>query len=192
MSDIYSDVRRDPNPKDFRLKEADEWIAECQSLSPDLSLGIHAVGTGWDALCLIYLLSHISHLYWITDDITRKIAQKAYSSNYEGEWEIVQQMLELDPKTPRQFYEQFLQDRSPEEFFGNLKRRARRLIRIIKFKKRDPHGPVRVPQRKRGYNDKGTYVPPHRPRVEPPEKVTRVDRRKKVGHVLLFDPDEET
>lgn len=173
------------------LREAREWIAECQSLQPDLSLSILNIGTSWDSLCLIYLLSHIADLYWITDDITRKIAQKAYLHNYEGEWSTVQEALEQRIQTPREFYKWFLQRRSPEEFFGNLQKKARRLLRIIRIKKRDPHGPVHYPQRKRGYRDKGTYVPPHRPRVEPPEKSPRVDRRRMVRHPLLYDDPED-
>jgi hypothetical protein len=181
---------RDPNPRDIRL-EVEEWIAECLSLQPDRSLGISFIGSGWDALCLLYLLSHVENLYWITERIHRKIAQKAYASNYEGVWTTVQQMLELYPKTPEQFYEYFLRFYSPEDFFGNLKRGAKRLSRIVRSYKRDPHTTRKKTKRTRGYRDKGTYVPPHRPRVEPPEKDLLPDRRKKVGHPLIHEEDED-
>lgn len=181
-------LSNDPNPKDVRLEE-DDWIAECRSLQPDRSIQFSCIGSSWDALCLIYLLSHVADLPWFTDDITRRIAQKAYASNYEGGWETVQEVLELNPQTPEQFYEWFLLSRSPEEFFGNLRKRARRLLKLLRFKKRDPHGPVRKVNRPRGYRDKGTLRPPHRPPVVPPGEGPKSDRRHLVGHPLLYDKE---
>lgn len=170
------------------------WIAECQSLQPDRSLRFPRISTAWDAFAALYLLSHLEASYWITDDIHRTIAQQAYHSNYEGEWEAVQEILEQYPHTPKEFYDAFLKRHSSDEFFGNLVKRANRLSRGISFKRRDPHGPIRWPQRHRGYNDKGTLRPPHQT-VEPiPGEVDlqlmpeRIDRRKNVGHPLLYDP----
>lgn len=177
-------TQRVPKPEDIHL-EIDDWIAECQSLSPDRTLGIRDIGSSWDSLCLIYLISHIGNLPWITDEIYRRIGQKAYSANYEGEWETVQFLLEQYPQTPEKFYEYFLQFHSPEEFFGNLKKRTRRVMLLIKMKKRDPHGPVTYSQRARGYRDKGTYHPPHEFHGDPPEKEQKLDRRKFNGHPLL-------
>lgn len=184
-------LSRDPNPSDIRL-EVEDWIAECQSLQPDRSISFSRIGTSWDALCLIYLLSHVANLYWLTDEIHGRIAQKAYLSNYEGEWETVQDLLEQNPQTPEQFYEWFLLSHSPEDFFGNLKRRAKRLLHLVRFKKRDPHGPVRRSNRPRGYRDKGTLrpYPPLPAGVE--EDEPRKDRRKKIGHPLIYEPDEES
>lgn len=185
MSDIkFSSTERRPNPEDLQL-EITDWIAECLSLEPDRTLGIRNIGSSWDALCLIYILTHVSSQFWITDDITRRIGQKAYAANYQGEWETVQDLLERNPQTPEEFYNIFILTHSPEEFFGNLKRRARRVCLLIRFMKRDPHGPVSYSQRTRGYKDKGTYHPPHEFHGEPPEKVERLDRRKMIGHPLL-------
>jgi len=176
------------NQKEFSL-ENDAWIAECQSLSPDRAIKFPVIRTSWDALVILYILSHLETHFWITDEYHRKIAQKAYSSNYEGEWETVQEILEQYPKTPKEFYGLFLLRHSPEDFFGNLKRRARRVVKCIDFKKRDPHGPIKRTQRHRGYRDKGTLRPPHRPAVEPPEKADKVDRRSHIGHPLVRGPD---
>lgn len=184
----FSAEQRRPNPKDLSL-DLEDWIAECQSLQPDRTLGIRNIGTSWDSLCLIYILSHVGSLYWITDDILRRIAQKAYVANYEGEWKTVQDFLEQNPQTPEEFYNLFLKYRSPEEFFGNLKKRARRISLLIRFYKRDPHGPVSKSQRTRGYRDMGTYHPPHEYHGEPPEKDEKLDLRKRVGHPLLKDSD---
>lgn len=173
-----------PNGKQFALED-DDWTAELLSLQPERSLKIPRISTSWDALALLYLLSHLEASFWITDDAHRQIAQKAYLGNYEGEWETVQFILEQYPKTPKEFYQLFLMRHSPEEFFGNLQRKARRLRRGLGTKARDPHGLVRRPQRHRGYRDKGTLRPAHRPAVEPPQKEERIDRRKSIGHPLL-------
>lgn len=163
----------------------DGWIAECLSLQPDRSLRLPRLGSSWDALGALYLLSHLEPHYWITDAIHRQLAQRAYLANYEGEWETVQKILEQYPKTPREFRDVFLKYHSVEELYGNLVRRARRLSRGIGSKSRDPHGPVRRPQRHRGYRDKGTLRPTHRPAVDPPQRELRVDRRDLIGHPLL-------
>lgn len=184
-------LSRDPDPQDIPL-DVDEWIAECQSLQPDRSLSFSTSGSSWDALCLVYLLSHLTHLYWLTEDITRVLAQKAYRGNYQGGWEEVQESLEQNLQSPEQFYDWFLRHHAPEEFFGNLRKRAKRLLKTMRSKRRDPHGPVVKRQRPRGYRDKGTYVPPHRPKVEPPESEPRVDRRKRVKHPLIYEEEEET
>lgn len=136
-------------------------------------------------------MSHLESQFWITDEIHRTMGQKAYIANYEGEWETVQVILEQYPQTPKEFYNIFLQFHSPEEFFGNLVPRARRLSRGISNKKRDPHGPVLRSQRHRGYRDKGTLRPPHRPVVEPPERSAKIDRRKKIRHPLIREEIED-
>lgn len=113
------------------------------------------------------------------------LAQKAYLGNYEGEWKTVQFILEQYPQTPKEFLGYFLQNHSPEDFFGNLVKTSRRLIRGIGSKARDPLGVVRKTQRHRGYRDKGTLRPAHRPAVEPPLAIERIDRRSKIGHPLI-------
>ena len=169
--------------EDYSLKD-DDWIAECLSLQPDRSLRLPRTSTSWDALCVLYLMSHLESHYWITDDIHQQMASKAYVANYEGEWEAVQDILEQYPQTPKQFFDIFLKHHSVEEFFGNLVPRARRLSKYIDSKKRDPQAKVRKPQRHRGYRDKGTLRPPHQPSIIPPFE-DKVDRRENIGHPLL-------
>lgn len=184
-------LSRDPDPQDIYL-EVDDWIAECQSLQPDRSISFAFIGSSWDALCLIYLLSHIADLFWFTDEIHRKIAQKAYLSNYEGGWETVQEALEQNLQTPEQFYKWFLLSHSPEDFFGNVKRKAKQLLNLVRYKKRDPHGPVRKTNRPRGYRDKGTLRPSHLTPIGIEETEPRIDRRKRVAHPLIFEEEEES
>lgn len=174
---------------DYSLQD-DDWIAECLSLQPERSLRFPRTSTSWDALCVLYLLSHIESSYWLTEEHHRRLANQAYRANYEGEWETVQQLLEQYPKTPKEFYEIFLRFHSPEEFFGNIVPRARRLSRVLDSKLRDPHGPVSRPQRHRGYRDKGTLRPSHQPAVVPPSHDEKVDRRKNCHHPLIYEKEE--
>lgn len=176
-------IDRSLTREDYSLKE-DDWIAECLSLQPERSLRIPRVGTSWEALAILYLISHLESQFWITDETHRKMAQKAYLGNYEGEWTTVQEILEKYPKTPKEFYQIFTSFHSPEEFFGNLVPMARRLRFGIGSKARDPHGPISYSQRHRDYRDKGTLRPPHQPPVVPPWE-DRIDRRKNIGHPLL-------
>lgn len=173
--------------EDYSLLE-DDWIAECLSLQPDRAIKLPRISTSWDALCVLYLVSHLESHYWITDDIHQRVANMAYRAKYEGEWRNVQEILEHYCQTPKDFYQQFIKSHSPEEFFGNLVPRARRFSRAIDNKKRDPHGPVLRVQRHRGYRDKGTLRPSHRPTVIPPYEETNLeDRRSKIRHPLLRD-----
>jgi len=186
-----SSIIHPPNMEDIPLKNQD-WMAECLSTQPDLSLVYRGPLSSWDALCLLYLVSHVAPAYWNTESLVRRIVEKAYSSNYEGEWQTVQVFLERNPQTPKQFYELFLSYKSPEEFFGNLKRRAARLSLGIKCQKRESsRKPVRVPQRKRGYEDKGTYRPPHDDHGIPPSSDEKKDYRHHVGHPLLKGEEQE-
>lgn len=175
--------------EDYSLEE-DDWIAECLSLGPDRSIRFPRTSSSWDALCVIYLLSHLESHYWMTDEIHRKLAQQAYNANYEGEWETVQEILEQYPQTPKEFYVIFLKYHSPEEFFGNLVKRARGLSRGIDNKKRDPHGPVLRTQRHRGHRDKGTLRPSHPDPVLYISYGIKVDRRRNIGHPLIHEVGE--
>jgi hypothetical protein len=136
-------------------------------------------------------MSHLEQSYWLTDEIHRRIGNMAYRCCYEGEWRIVQEALERYFQTPKQYYEWFITHFSPEDFFGNIARPAQRLAEFIDFKERDPHGPVRRPQRHRGYKDKGTYVPPHCSHRNLPseEEIETEDRRPFIGHPLLHEKD---
>lgn len=177
--------------EDYSL-ESDDWIAECLSLGPERSLRFPRTTSSWDALCILYLVSHLESHYWMTDDIHRRIGQQAYAGNYEGEWKTVQEILEQYCQTPKEFFDIFLKFHSPEEFFGNLVPRARRLTRGIDNKKRDPHGPVRRTLRHRGFRDKGTLRPSHQRPVVCSLTDNRLDRRKKIKHPLIYEEEEKT
>lgn len=175
--------------EDYSLRE-DDWIAECLSLSPERAIRFPRLYSSWDALAALYLVSHLESQFWITDELHVMIAEKAYRGCYQGDWQVVQEILEHYPKSPEEYFTIFTSYKSPEEFFGNLAPRARRMILCIGSYARDPHGRVRRHQRHRGYRDKGTLRPSHRPVVIPPHDE-QVDRRKKIGHPLIRDGDNE-
>jgi len=149
--------------------------------------------SAWEALCLIYIVSHFGERYWVTDEIYERISNKAYQANYQGEWQTVDTFLRQYPRSPSIFYEIWLTVKSPEEFFGNLRRRAKRVAMLIKIQKRDSTSrPVRTPQRARGYKDKGTLRPPHQFHGDPPLRDgEKQDFRHLVGHPLLYQGVEE-
>jgi len=183
---------REPKPSDLLLKSID-WIAEVPSLALDRFYGYSGPLSSWDALCLIYIFSHVGDRYWMTEEVFRKIANKAYLADYQGEWQIVQDFLQKHPTSPSDFYEIWLAHKSPEEFFGNLRRRAAKLSMLVRSITRNPHRkPVTYPQRARGYKDKGTLRPPHEFHGDPPVKAQKMDLRHLVGHPLLSGDREET
>ena len=175
----------------YELITKRNWIAECLSLSPNRSLRLPRISTSWEALRVLYLVSHLEKSYWVTDGVHRIVSEMAFRNNYEGEWRNVQIALEHYFQTPKQFYDWFITEHSSEDFFGNIARPSQRLAEYVDFKERDPHGPVRRPQRHRGYKDKGTYVPPHRRYRHLPseEEDDREDRRPYIGHPLLSSKD---
>lgn len=173
--------------------DTSDWNAENLSRHPDHHLYCRTFSTSWDCLAMIYILSHVADFYWMTDYLYREISKKAYVANYEGEWRTVQVFLEQYPQTPQQFYELWLNYKSPEEFFGNLKKRAKRLSYSCHLRPNSPQGGrVRKSQRVRGYRDKGSLRLPHQYHGDPPVPVTpKLDYRGRVGHPLLREREEE-
>jgi len=84
-----------------------------------------------------------------------KIAEK-YS--FQGEWASVEELLQLNNIAPGQIIAWYLKTHSPEDWFGDT---LRRCIKIMKSARTyNPYLPskhkVRIPERKRGYDDKGS------------------------------------
>jgi len=129
----------------------------------------------------------------MTEKVIRKIANKAYLADYQGEWQIVQDFLQKHPTSPSDFYEIWLTHKSPEEFFGNLRKRAAKLSMLVRINTENPlRRKVVYPQKARGYKDKGTLRPPHEFHGDPPVSPQKLDYRHLVGHPLLIGDREET
>lgn len=184
-------LNRAPRPEDIQMDTSD-WNAEILSRHPDHHFWISNLSSSWDCLAMIYILSHFGDFYWMTDTLYRKMSERAYVANYEGEWSIVQNFLEQYPQTPQQFYDLWLLYKSPEEFFGNLKKRAKRLSYGCHLKPNNPQGRrVRKPQRVRGYRDKGTLRLPHQYHGDPPvPEAQKLDFRGRCGHPLLREKED--
>lgn len=129
----------------------------------------------------------------MTEKVFAKIANKAFLADYQGEWQTVQDFLQKHPTSPSDFYEEWLNHKSPEEFFGNLRKRAAKLSMLVKTITMNPlRKPVVYPKRARGYRDKGTLRPPHEFHGDPPVPPPKLDLRHMVGHPLLRGEGKET
>lgn len=170
------------------LSHLNNWIAERQSpysAPPGRSYEwFPRVETAREAQLVIFLSLHIPR--YESDRVIEHIAQLAYRYRYAGEWHRVQGFLE-SYDTPEVFITEYLSGKSLDDFFGNFLRMCDRYIRYHRRSYRDiqQKGPVRRPNRKRGYSDKGTLRPNHqRGRSLPDPRPLPEDRRSKVNHPL--------
>lgn len=90
------------------------------------------------------------------DAIYRRIAHCSSRANHEGEWLKVDEALRLN-LIPAKQLQLLMDDRSEDDFFGNDLPRMIKMLRRIKvsnpYLTKDRR--VKVPKRKRGYDDKG-------------------------------------
>lgn len=128
---------------------------------------------------------------WQTDVLVRSIAYRAYSNCYQGKWEQVQQILELELHDPESF-EKWYCKHNPSEFFGNILPMAEIIEKRVRYKDlRIPdQKTIRKPIRRRGYKDKGSRRLSHEHHGIPPISEERLDRRQKVSHPLLKETEE--
>lgn len=89
--------------------------------------------------------------------LRNQLAKISYSHNFEGDWKLVDELVRQDPYTPAKVLEYYLSQVGPHSYFGN----TLPLMKIIKRNMQPKYlyqkstAPVRYPERKRGYNDKG-------------------------------------
>lgn len=100
-----------------------------------------------------------------------KVLENAHKNNYEGKWDLILQIYDLEEDSTFSlteiFYDVLQENMSDDEIFGNLVPLVRRYIKLFNRKDnenklyylqvRDP-GKVVKTQRKRGYTDKGFTV----------------------------------
>lgn len=88
-------------------------------------------------------------------DRAHKIAERY---NFEGQWKEVEDLLQLNSSAPGRIIQWYLESHSPEDWFGDTLKRTIKIMRLAKHY--NPYlptkHPVRYPERKRGYNDKGS------------------------------------
>lgn len=119
------------------------------------------------------------------------LAHLAYANSYNGRWSLVQKLLELREHSLIAIISKILESESTNYLFGNLLPLTQRLLSRIE--KRTYYRsvitdsrPVRYPQRKRGYSDKGHWSPSSswKPKRIHPSRLPepREDRRPLVVH----------
>lgn len=91
-------------------------------------------------------------------DLRERYFKIASKRNWQGFWlSILAEMLKIEQQNTLQFLEIYFKYRTYSDFYGNDFKIVCKSI--IKLKYRNPYlpskGPVKRPQRKRGYNDKG-------------------------------------
>jgi len=96
-----------------------------------------------------------------------KAARAAYFNNYEGKWIVVKEILTTRHFNLHNSLKTIPHYFSANEFYGNLIPQIIRMTKSIRFRiwHNRPVAPVKKPQRKRGYTDKGTSTPLHEKRL---------------------------
>lgn len=140
-----------------------------------------------EAIALYYV--SLYYQVWQTDVLVRKLAQMAYANNYQGRWNRVQEILELEINRPEELEEYYIQTGHANDFYGNVLPLAVKILYRIKYidTSKGPRSRVRYPQRVRGYKDKGSCRLPHEYHGEdlPGKERKRDDRRQYVHHPLV-------
>lgn len=119
-------------------------------------------------LAVLPLVCPSTRNYSCLHSLREHIAKMVDNYRHEGKWEIVGRI--LSTTTSLQVYDSWMiimENMTPNEWFGNFvpllvqALKSLRWRKVYQFVTEDPR-PVRKPQRKRGYNDKGSQRPPHK------------------------------
>lgn len=161
-------------------------VAECASLYSSPSLRA-IYKTPMEAIALLIAVTNLlpARKEYIKYKLKEEMAARCFKNNYQGKWSIVQEFLELKNDYLWQQFELLQQHFSNQDIFGNIIQLTKKIvptIRIIDY--RPDRRPVRKPQRRRGYNDKGTLRFSHERHSAwtwTGENPVRVDRRDKVS-----------
>jgi hypothetical protein len=161
--------------------------SSCPDSPMELWVSDEFLRTAKDALallCVVPLCIPSTRNYFLIQNLRNHLAKMASNYKLEGDWCIVGQLLEHD--TGLQIYviwKTVLAIMTPQDWFGNFVPRLRSAIKALRWRTMyssvvtDPR-PVRWPQRKRGYDDKGSWRLSHE-RI-PREAWVSEDNRAKV------------
>lgn len=165
------------------------WFAEIQSPCPDADahfLQTFPPRTAFENMA-VFILS-LGYEKWETERVVRTIARNCYKNNYQGRWQTLQAMLERIDSV-RDLYDYLVENNGFHEFFGNLLPLAARFkITAKMLPEVSPGVEKRYVKKKRfvgrGYDDKGSLRPLHKPVVRG-ERRDCIDRRNEVKHPML-------
>lgn len=137
---------------------------------------------------LIFWITANDIPYWETERLYTTMAQKAYMAQYEGLWSKVQAMLELETQDFISMTKYFLEHIGTFNDLSNYLTGKGVTLKPKYYDSVLDKRPVRYPQRKRGYDDKGSRRLPHEYHGEDlvsPDTREREDRRKHIAHPLV-------
>lgn len=175
----YSLKKNDPEKIRKKIAELPSLYSdvECKTISANVT-------SAKQALVLIYISLYFP--VWESEKLIRTISQKCFAQNYNGEWKTVQDFLEIEFKTPKDFETKYCSEKGPHDFFGNFLPKAERNIRAIKITDLTKKNRTKVvyPIFHRGYKDKGSLRLPSDSHGIRPYKE-KEDRRPLVFHPLV-------
>lgn len=159
-----------------RVKQFSDETSPCPDLPMELWVKAEYLSSARDAMCLLLLIPLVvpsTRNYALLESLRGHMAKMCSNYGSQGNWKVVQAVLEqTDSCSVYQSWSIILDHMSPEDFFGNIVPRMMRLLKVLRY--RPLYSSVvgdtrfvRKPQRKRGYDDKGSLSLIHRwlPRV---------------------------
>lgn len=181
-------IPRNPVPSE-RMKKMDLRITEHQSPLSDsykpLQYSYAKPRTARQALIVLSLL--LDFELWENDTQVRSLGQMCFFYKYEGKWRIVQSFLE-ETTNFQEFEKKYKDVFGPHDFYGNFLPSRKRWKKTEQKKLTetgiDKHK-VKQKVYRRGYDDKGTLRPFHKPILPGGESEEREDRRQRIKHPLL-------
>lgn len=142
-------ILRELRSKTLRISSSETMSLYSDSSEGELYLGGLKNLSSREALALVMCYPKDDLLWWW---IREKILAEAYRHQYKGPWKFVQKILNINDECFALRF--FLEYHTSQELFGNLLPLANKRISRIKVQR--AYTKVKIPQRKRGYNDHGS------------------------------------
>lgn len=135
------------------------WISDCFVRNANEALAV---------LAALPLVCPSTRNYDLISDLRQHIAKMASTYRYEGQWKIVAEILSTtDSMVIDPTWNLITENMSKEDWFGNFVPKLVQAIKALRWQKVyhsvvEDTRPYHRPQRKRGYNDKGSSRPNHK------------------------------
>jgi len=164
----------------FEVKKFSQNPSSYPDIPMELRVRQGVIKSADDALALLVAIPIVNlstRNYFRIQRIREHLANTAFRYRYQGNWKVVGEILQQsDSSSCYTTWNIVLDHMSPDDWFGNFVPRIKKVIRGLYWKKvyhsvLNDTRPVSWPQRKRGYDDKGsrrlTFHPPEvSPRME--------------------------
>lgn len=152
-------------PVELLMKECTRFRSAPRQSSVDFFECYRAIDYVAALISLSYLYDPKNQI--MIESFLEKAARAAYFHHYEGDWQVVKAILSTTRFNLHNSLQVIPLYYSPQEFYGNLIPQIRKMTRSLRFRQwhNRPTAPVKRPQRKRGYTDKGTSTPLHEKRL---------------------------